>query len=134
MAQFADGPLLTRRTGVLVWRYYLGADYTGPDDPNVSAYAAPARAIDLTGLPPTYVAAMELDPVRDENVQYALRLLHAGVSVELHSHPGTFHGSVELAPFAESSARVQSGILGGLGRGLRATPHHTPLKTGDEQP
>ncbi|MCU1407874.1 MAG: esterase [Glaciihabitans sp.] len=119
--QFGEGPLLSRRTGILVWQYYLGADYTGPDDPDVPIYAAPARADDLAGLPPAYIAAMELDPVRDENIQYALRLLQAGVSVELHSHPGTFHGSVELVPHAKSSARVMRGMLDGLGRGLRIT-------------
>lgn len=120
VAQLADAPVVTRRTGVLAWRYYLGADYNGPEDPHVSTYAAPARATDLTGLPPTYIAAMELDPMRDENIHYALRLLDAGVSVELHSHPGTFHGSVEFAPLAQSSLRIQRGILDGLSRGLRA--------------
>jgi acetyl esterase/lipase len=101
-----------------VWRYYLGSDYAGPEDPNVSIYAAPARAEDLSGLPPTYIAAMEIDPVRDEDIEYALRLLRAGVSVELHAHAGTFHGSVEFAPEAPSSARIRRGILDGLGRGL----------------
>ena len=116
--QWADPLVLSRRTGVLAWQYYLGPGYAGPDDPNVSVYAAPARAADLAGLPPTYIAAMELDPVRDENIQYALRLLQAGVSVELHSHPGTFHGSVEMVPAAGSSARIRRGILEALGRGL----------------
>jgi acetyl esterase len=118
--QWAEPLVLSRSTGVLAWQYYLGAGYAGPDDPSVSPYAAPARAVDLTGLPPTYIAAMELDPVRDENIHYALRLLEAGVSVELHSHPGTFHGSVEMVPRAASSARIRRGILEALDRALNA--------------
>jgi acetyl esterase/lipase len=72
------------------WEWYLGDAY-GSDD--VSPYAAPARATDLTGLPPAYVSTMEFDPLRDEGILYALNLMAAGVSVELHSFPGTFHGS-----------------------------------------
>lgn len=118
MAQFVDTPVLNSRTVSLANQLYLGKDYTGPSDPNVSNYAMPARATDLTGLPPAYIVAMELDPLRDGNIEYALRLLHAGVSVELHSHPGTFHGSSELAPSAKSSIRIQRGIIEALGRGL----------------
>lgn len=117
-----DAPVLSRETAELAWVNYLGPAYTGPDDPAVSPYAVPARARDVSGLPPTYIAAMELDPVRDDNIGYALRLLEAGVSVELHSHPGTFHGSVELVPEAESSKRIQRGLLDALARGL-AVPY-----------
>ena len=115
-----DMPVLSRRTGELVWQHYLGAGYNGPDDTAVSPYAAPARADDLAGIPPTYIAAMELDPVRDQNIHYAFRLLEAGVSVELHSHPGTFHGSAEFAPQAASSVRILRGMLDALGRALSA--------------
>ncbi|MEH6795474.1 MAG: alpha/beta hydrolase [Rhodococcus sp. (in: high G+C Gram-positive bacteria)] len=93
MTAFVDTPMWHRPNAILSWQYYLGESYSGPDDPNVSIYAAPARATDLAGLPPTYVATMELDPLRDEGIDYAVRLLQAGVSVELHSFPGTFHGS-----------------------------------------
>jgi acetyl esterase len=113
-----DVPVLSRRTGEAVWQHYLGPGYTGPDDPDVSPYAAPARATDLSGLPPAYIAAMELDLARDEGILYAMRLLEAGVSVELHAHPGTFHGSAEFAPQAASSVRIVQGMIDGLRRGL----------------
>ena len=45
-------------------------------------------------------------PLRDEGITYALRLLQAGVSVELHQFPGTFHGSA-LVVTAEVSRRAQ---------------------------
>lgn len=96
MREFVDTPLWNRPSAELSWRYYLGDD--GPPEggirEDVSPYAAPARATDLAGLPPTYISAQEFDPLRDEAIVYALRLLEAGVSVELHHFPGTYHGSV----------------------------------------
>ena len=51
---------------------YLGAVF-GTDE--VSPYAAPARAKDLSGLPPTYLCVGELDLFLNENIDYARRLL-----------------------------------------------------------
>ena len=82
---------------------YLGG-LAGTDD--VPVYAAPGRATDLSGLPPAYVSTAENDPLRDEGILYALRLLQAGVSVELHQFPGTFHGSA-LVTTAAMSKRAQ---------------------------
>jgi acetyl esterase len=96
MQQFVDTPMWTRASAEQSWRRYLGDLYGG----DVPAYAAPARATDLSGLPPTYVSTMEYDPLRDEGIIYALRLLQAGVSVELHSFPGTFHGSAAVTSAA----------------------------------
>ncbi|MHA4853457.1 alpha/beta hydrolase [Rhodococcus sp. MSC1_016] len=118
MTTFVDTPLWHRPNAILSWQYYLGASYAGPEDPDVSIYAAPARATDLRGLPPTYLCTMELDPLRDEGIDYALGLLRAGISVELHSFPGTFHGSGLLAT-AEVSKRAMSEALDALRRRLR---------------
>jgi acetyl esterase len=90
MQRFLDTPMWSRPKAELSWQWYLGDAY-GTDD--VSPYAAPSRATDLAGLPPAYVSTMEFDPLRDEGILYALDMLAAGVSVELHSFPGTFHGS-----------------------------------------
>ena len=87
MRTFVDTPMWTRPAAVRSWRWYLGEH-----DGEVSPYAAPARATDLAGLPPAYISTMEFDPLRDEGILYALALLQAGVPVELHSFPGTFHG------------------------------------------
>jgi acetyl esterase/lipase len=75
-------------------------------------------ATDLSGLPPAYVTTMEFDPLRDEGILYAVRLLEAGVNVELHSFPGTFHGSA-LIPFAAVSRRANDELLVALRRGLK---------------
>jgi len=70
------------------WAALLGDRAGGPD---VSPYAAPARAADLTGLPPTYLEVGQLDIFRDEDLDYARRLGAAGVDVEFHLHPGVPH-------------------------------------------
>jgi acetyl esterase/lipase len=98
MQQFVDTPMWNRPNAVLSWRYYLGHDADG----EVSPYAAPARAADLSGLPPAYVSTMEFDPLRDEGILYALGLLQAGVTVDLHQYPGTFHGSAMVPTAAVS--------------------------------
>jgi len=92
MRTFVDSPLWNRQAALISWKHYLGERYqAGGDD--VPTYAAPARASNLHNLPAAYVTAMEFDPLRDEDVLYGLKLMEAGVPVELHTFPGTFHGS-----------------------------------------
>jgi acetyl esterase len=87
--QSLDGtPGWNRSKAEWSWAAYLGGAGSPP-----SAFAAPARATSLANLPPAYVSAMEFDVLRDEAVDYALRMLDAGVAVELHLFSGTFHGS-----------------------------------------
>ncbi|MGA4863287.1 alpha/beta hydrolase [Streptomyces lavendulocolor] len=107
---FTDTPWMDRDKVAAGWRHYLGE---GP----VTKYAAPARATDLSGLPPAYIATAELCPNRDEDIDYALRLLHAGVSVELHQWPGTFHGSQAILS-AEVSQRQIAELAAALRRAL----------------
>jgi acetyl esterase/lipase len=70
------------------WGALLGDARGGPD---VSAYAAPARAIDVARLPSTYLEVGQLDILRDEDLVYAQRQSHAGVNVEFHLRPGVPH-------------------------------------------
>jgi acetyl esterase/lipase len=81
-----DGPA-TRQ----MWHHVSGAE-------SVPSSAVPARADDLSGLAAAFITCSELDPLRDEAVDYALRLLWAGVSTELHVFPGTCHGFDSLVP------------------------------------
>ena len=79
----------TRASNVFAWRSYLGEQ---PGTENVSSLAAPARTNDLSNLPSTYIETGALDLFLEEGMDYAARLLAAGVSVELHVYPGTYHG------------------------------------------
>jgi acetyl esterase/lipase len=107
---FTDTPWMTRDKVAATWRHYLGSAPASP-------YAAPARAADLSGLPSAYIATAEFDPLRDEGITYALRLLQAGVSVELHQWPGTFHGSHAILS-AEVCQRQIAELVAALRRAL----------------
>ena len=72
-----------------MWERYLPAD---ADRARLSPYAAPARAGALTGLPPAFISVGDMDPLRDEGLEYAMRLLHEGIPVELYCAPGQYHG------------------------------------------
>jgi acetyl esterase/lipase len=82
------------------WRALLGEAVGGPD---VSPYAAPARATDLSGLPPTFIDVGSAETFRDEDVAYASRIWQAGGVAELHVWPGGFHGYEGMAPHAKIS-------------------------------
>lgn len=107
---FTDTPWFNRDKVTASWRHYLGARTATP-------YAAPARADDLSGLPPAHIATAEFCPNRDEDIDYALRLLRAGVPVELHQWPGTFHGSQAILS-AEVSQRQNAELGAALRRAL----------------
>ncbi len=77
-----------RKMSLKAWDAYLGENHKK----DVSCYAAPSRAKNLSGLPPAYITAAELDLLRDEDIQYATRLMQSGVSTELHVFPGVIHG------------------------------------------
>ena len=111
MRAFEDTPLWSRPDAVLSWQHYL------KDCDGTPVYAAPARADDLSGLPPAYVSVYENDPLRDEGLAYASGLLAAGVPVELHLFPGTFHRSAVIASAAVSQ-RQAAETLDALRRGL----------------
>jgi acetyl esterase/lipase len=89
-----DGPAVTQ-----MWRHYLAGE-------PVPAEAVPARAAELTGVARALITCSELDPLRDEAVDYALRLMWAGVATELHIFPGTCHGFDSLLPEWETSQRL----------------------------
>jgi acetyl esterase/lipase len=81
-----DGPATTD-----MWRHLAAGD-------ELSVGAVPGRCDDLTGLAGALITCSELDPLRDEAVDYALRLMWAGVGTELHVFGGTCHGFDSLLP------------------------------------
>lgn len=90
-----DRRLWSRDANLLAWKAYLG-EYYGTD--NVPIYAAPSRAVNLAGLPSAFVIVGDLDLFLDEDIDYAQRLLQAGVPTELHVYPGAVHGFDKRLP------------------------------------
>jgi len=93
--QFDSAGLWIRSSNLVGWNALLGSR-RGTDD--VSIYAAPARAIDLAGLPPAFIDCGSAELFRDEDIAYATNLWCAGVQAELHVWPGGFHGFDMVAP------------------------------------
>ncbi|MDO8211046.1 alpha/beta hydrolase fold domain-containing protein [Conexibacter sp. CPCC 206217] len=94
-----------RELNAFAWRCYLGDGY---DSGDVPAYAAPARAAELAGLAPAYIHVGGLDGFVHEDVDYAARLLSAGVPTELHVLPLVPHGFDMVAPAAAVTARANA--------------------------
>jgi acetyl esterase/lipase len=95
-----DTNLWHPRKNALAWAAYLdGAD-------PVPVYAAPARADDLRGLPPAFLAVGDLDLFAEEDTRYAARLVAAGVPTELHVYPGGVHGFDLFVPDGGLSRRL----------------------------
>jgi acetyl esterase/lipase len=102
---------------VEAWAALLGEE---AGTAGVSPLAAPARAGDLAGLPPAYIDVGELDSLRDEDVEYAVRLARAGVPTELHLYPGAYHAWELFGPDAAVSTRVVTERIGALRRALQS--------------
>lgn len=97
------------------WTSLLGHE---PGRDGVSPYAAPARATDLVGLPPAFIACPTLDLFIDEDIAYATRLARAGVPVELIVYPGGFHGFDIFGADAPLSQRARHDSREALRRAL----------------
>jgi len=99
--QFEAPSLWPRASNVAGWTALLGVD-RGTE--TVSPYAAPARADDLSRLPPAYIDVGSAEVFRDENVDYATRIWEAGGQAELHVWGGAWHGFEMVRDAAVSQA------------------------------
>jgi acetyl esterase/lipase len=98
-----DAPVWDATTNKSAWKLYLGELY-GTD--NVPAYAAPARAEDYTGLPPTLTYVGDLEPFRDETIAYVENLRAVDVPVEFALFAGCWHGFDGIVPKAAVSVKA----------------------------
>jgi acetyl esterase/lipase len=104
-----------RTTSQTGWGALLGGRRGGPD---VSEFAAPARARDLAGLPPTFIDIGSADAFRDEAVAYASAIWRDGGRAELHVWPGGFHGFDFFVPEAAVSRAAREARVAWLRRSL----------------
>ncbi len=97
-----NGPAVSR-----AWAHYL-------DHGAATAQHVPAHRANLEGLPPAFISCAEIDPCRDEAIDYANRLLHAYVHTELHVVAATFHGFDSAVPewvVSRESAALHAQVL-----------------------
>ncbi|OBG33830.1 alpha/beta hydrolase [Mycobacterium sp. E3198] len=99
-AEFCASPAFDSEAAEQMWRHYLGPES------GVAVSGVPARRGEFGGLPPALITCAEIDPFRDEAVDYALALLRAGVSAELHVFPSACHGFDSLLPDWSDSQRL----------------------------
>jgi acetyl esterase/lipase len=109
--EISDIGIWDRAGNIEAWKWYLG-------DGEADQYAAPARAENLAGLPPTFIDVGTVDLFRDEDIEFARRLMQAGVPTELHVHPGAYHASENFAAEAELSRRIWGHRIAALRRAL----------------
>jgi acetyl esterase/lipase len=109
--EITDLGIWDRAANIEAWGWFLGGK---PAD----EYAAPARAEDLSGLPPAFIDVGEMDLFRDENVAFVAKLLGDGVTTEFHLYPGAYHASEMIAPKAQLSKLIWAARLAALKRAL----------------
>ncbi|WP_155593906.1 alpha/beta hydrolase [Lysinibacillus cavernae] len=105
----------SRTNNLTAWRMYLGEKENIHE---LSPYAVPSRAENLAGLPPTYTCIGQLDIFRDETIDYVTRLAQAGVDVEFHMYPGSFHCFEVFVPEAEVSKHASQHYIDAMARAL----------------
>jgi acetyl esterase/lipase len=117
-SQWDDALIWPSSSNRLGWECYLGDRKEG----DVPVYAAAARATDLAGLPPAFVVVGGCDIFVDEDIDYAQRLLRAGVAAELHVYPGAPHGFDGLAAGTLLAQRVRHDMDDWFRRTLDVVP------------
>jgi acetyl esterase/lipase len=120
MTTLVDTPVWQSVNSPHSWRYYLQGT-AEPGGADVPIYAAPARATveDLSGLPPAFVTAYQIDPTRDEGLDYARMLIQAGVPTEVHHYSAAFHVA-HIVPGTAIATRMIADRIGAIRRMLSA--------------
>lgn len=103
-----NAPVWNSKSNFLGWKLYLGDLFQSP---NVPYYAAAARADDYSNLPPTATFVGDLEPFRDETIEYVSNLKKAGVPVDFEIYKGCYHGFDQICPKAEVTKKALDFIV-----------------------
>lgn len=90
-----NDPFLSREQMMGFWNDYLRGKLNTED-----YLALPKRCHDLSGLPPAYILAADLDPLRDDALHYGKKMARAGVTVTVRNVEGAIHGFVRARFFS----------------------------------
>ena len=108
-ASDTDSPVWSSKTNKLGWHLYLKE--LREKGLEIPAYAAPARATDYANLPPTITFVGDLEPFRDETIEYVENLRKMAVPVEFKLFEGCYHGFDEVAPDSEVAQQAWRFVL-----------------------
>lgn len=100
--EFADGPILKQDDIFWFYEQYL----SNPAEDQNNPQAAPVRAADHAGLPPTFVGTAECDPSRDDAELFGAKLAAAGVETDIRRYPGMVHGFASWVGFLPGARAV----------------------------
>jgi acetyl esterase/lipase len=110
-ADGTEGFIWTRASNRFAWTAYLGHEPTLAEE---RPYAAAARCTDVAGLPPAWIGVGDLDLFLAEDVDYAERLVVAGVACELHLEPAMYHGADAVLPHAPTMQAFRDRMVAAL--------------------
>ena len=102
-----NAPVWDSETNRIAWDLYLG----DLERNNMPLYAAPARAVDFSNLPPAVTFVGDLEVFRDETVQYVEHLRQAGVPVDFEQYAGCYHAFDRMNPYADVSRKALSFLM-----------------------
>ena len=103
-----DFRVWNRKANLISWEAYLG------DLTDIPTYASPSLEVNLSNLPPTMISVGALDNFVDECIDFAQRLMQAGVRTDLRVYGGAFHGSVGFvshSPISIEWAKAENDAL-----------------------
>ena len=99
--KFAEGYLLTRNNIVWFYKQYLRTQRDTKD-----FRFAPLVTDDLSNLAPALMLVAGYDPLRDEGLDYARRLVEAGNRVTLTNYEGMMHGFILAGGVLDAARRA----------------------------
>jgi acetyl esterase/lipase len=96
-----SAPIWNGKMNAFGWSLYLKDLHKEGEE--IPIYAAPARATDYSNLPPTATYVGDLEPFRDETIEYVENLKKEGIPVEFKLFKGCYHGFDGIVPKAKVS-------------------------------
>ncbi|MGZ3460959.1 MAG: alpha/beta hydrolase [Archangium sp.] len=119
--QFGGGQYLVSNDDLAwYWQQYLGGNWR--DNRNPQAVPDRATPEQLRGLPPAFIITAGLDPLRDEDQDYANKLRAAGVAVDVRNYDGVTHDFFGLAPVLDKAKQDQADAGQALQRAFSQPP------------
>jgi acetyl esterase len=120
--------------GVLTIQHmrWFTEQYLGPDGDRLNVLVSPILA-DLNGLPPAHIVTGEVDPLCDEDEEFARHLQAAGVATSIRRYAGMFHGFFNLPDDIPAAEQANADVCAVVREGLHNPNHQKGQKDPKDQ-